>query len=223
MLQLTRLAESQTRLTQIWPYSNCPDRDLAHIWAAGDVVLSAHAHMGWPLEQQLRSGQDETYLLPPCTNQPHVNKDNRCTASVLAKDASYNVPASRRGHSRVNAFNTRKQEVIIISCVPCYDSYIMNLLLWSAALTCTFGTTSDTQVDTWMVFSFYFSVSRVLRGKGATDKKSTSGLCLKTCHRNRIHSHLQDTVYGFSISWASFWPCCHIRAHFPDSSRLHSS
>lgn len=57
--------------------------------------------------------------------------------------------------------------------------------------------------------------------RGKTRKESTSGLCLKTCHKNRIHSHLQDSVYGLSVSWASFWPCCHTQAHFPDSSSLH--
>lgn len=85
---------------------------------------------------------------------------------LLARDASYNLPASRRGHSKVNAFNTQKQEVIIIRCVPRYDRHIMNSLVWSTALTCTFGSISDIQVDTRMVFSFYCSVSRVLWVKG---------------------------------------------------------
>lgn len=55
-------------------------------------------------------------------------------------------------------------------------------------------------------FSFYFSIPGVLCGKEGTDKGSMSGVHLKTPHKTRICIHLQVAVYGFSISWASFYP-----------------
>lgn len=181
MLQLTRLPESQTRLTQIQPYSSCLSGSGcgAHLgsWSCGLIC---------PLPCGLASNSSSEVVRMRPTLNLHAQASPTSTGTTIAlssvllpKNISYNLLVSRRGHSRVHTFNTQKQEVIIITCAPCYDSCIMNLLLWSTALTCTFKTVSDAQVDTWMLFSFYFSITGVLWGKVETGTESTSGLCLK--------------------------------------------
>lgn len=99
VFQLTGLAESQAALNQIWPYSNSlpgPGRG-----AAGDVALTAHAHVGW-LPSFSNSSSEVGRMRPPFHLQARASPEStgkmahlQCLTLIilptilLAKDVSY--------------------------------------------------------------------------------------------------------------------------------------